>query len=79
MAALAQMAPSITSGTSFSVEEGSTAVATLSATDPQGDALTWNIADPAGPDGALFTRECQKFRVRAVLAGPDRTDHISPM
>ena len=72
MAALAQMAPSITSGTSFSVEEGSTAVATLSATDPQGDALTWNIADPAGPDGALFT--LSETGALAFLDAPDFDD-----
>ena len=66
------MAPSITSGTSFSVEEGNTAVATLSATDSDGDALTWSIADPAGSDGALFT--LSETGALAFLDAPDFED-----
>ena len=48
-------APTITSASSFTVDEGSTAVASLAATDPEGDSLTWSIADPGGDDGDLFT------------------------
>ena len=48
-------APSITSPSTFSVVEGNTAVATLTATDADSDPLTWSLADPAGDDGALFT------------------------
>ena len=48
-------APTITSPSTFNVSEGSTAVATLTATDPESDPLIWSIADPAGADGALFT------------------------
>ena len=41
--------PQITSETAFTVDEGSTAVTTLTATDPENDPLTWSI--PAGMAG----------------------------
>ena len=49
--------PQITSETAFTVDEGSTAVTTLTATDPENDPLTWSI--PAGmaggADGGAFS------------------------
>ena len=45
--------PQITSETAFTVDEGSTAVTTLTATDPESDPLTWSIptGDGGGVDG----------------------------
>ena len=48
-------APEITSETTFSVEEGNTAVETLTATDADADSLTWSIPTDGGDDAALFT------------------------
>ena len=47
--------PEITSETTFSVKEGNTAVATLTATDADADSLTWSIPTDGGADAALFT------------------------
>ena len=54
---LQEAAPEITSATTFSVDEGTTAVTTLTAVDANGDPLTWTIpADAAGgADAAQFT------------------------
>ncbi len=43
------MPPEITSATPFPVDEGTTAIATLTATDAENDALEWSI--PAGTAG----------------------------
>ena len=48
-------APEITSETTFSGEEGNTAVETLTATDADADSLTWSIPTDGGDDAALFT------------------------
>ena len=49
-----QQAPAITSAAAFSATENGTAVATLSASDPNaGDTITWSIA--GGADAATFT------------------------
>ena len=48
-------APVITSASALSVDEGSVAVATLTATDADGDRLTWSITGADANDGALFT------------------------
>jgi hypothetical protein len=49
----ANTAPAITSANAFSIAENTAAVATLAATDAEGQALAWSIA--AGLDGARFT------------------------
>jgi Ca2+-binding RTX toxin-like protein len=46
-------APVITSNAAFSIAENTTAVATLAATDAEGQALTWSLV--AGGDAARFT------------------------
>jgi Ca2+-binding RTX toxin-like protein len=46
-------APVITTGAAFSIPENTTAVATLAATDAEGQALTWSLA--TGGDAARFT------------------------
>jgi Ca2+-binding RTX toxin-like protein len=46
-------APAITSASTFSVAENTTAVATLAATDAEGQTLAWSIAP--GADAARFT------------------------
>ena len=48
-------APEITSETTFTVDEGTTVVTTLTATDADADSLTWSIPTDGGDDAALFT------------------------
>ena len=45
--------PSFTSGSLFDVDENTTAVGTVSATDPDGTAVTYSIS--GGADAAQFT------------------------
>jgi hypothetical protein len=45
-------APSITSSSTFNVAENSTAVSTLTSSDPESDTITWSIT--GGVDAALF-------------------------
>ena len=47
--------PQITSETAFTVDEGSTAVTTLTATDPENDPLTWSIPTGGGADADAFS------------------------
>ena len=47
--------PQITSATAFTVDEGSTAVTTLTATDPENDPLTWSIPAGGGADADAFS------------------------
>jgi len=47
--------PEITSATTFTVPENTTDVATLTATDPQSDPLTWSIPTAGGADGVVFS------------------------
>ena len=55
MPAVAQGAsPVITSASAFEVDEGVEPVATLTASDADGDALSWRLADSPGSDGAAF-------------------------
>ena len=61
-------APSITSGTSSSCDENQTSTGyTASATDPDGDTLTYSIS---GTDSALFTIDSSSG-VLSFLAAPD--------
>ena len=46
--------PEITSAATFSVDEGSTTVVTLTATDADADPLTWSIPTNGGDDAARF-------------------------
>ena len=47
--------PQITSATAFTVDEGSTAVTTLTATDLENDPLTWSIPTGGGADADAFS------------------------
>ncbi|KRA67199.1 hypothetical protein ASD89_03030 [Caulobacter sp. Root656] len=60
--------PVFTSGAAFSMAENSTLVGVLSATDPDGNGLTYAIA--AGDDRALFTINASTGDLR-FLAAPD--------
>jgi VCBS repeat-containing protein len=60
--------PVFTSGATFSAAENGTLVGMLTATDPNGDALTYAIA--AGDDRALFTVNASTGELR-FLAAPD--------
>ncbi|MBI1172397.1 DUF4082 domain-containing protein [bacterium] len=64
----ANAAPVFTSGTSFSLPENTVAAATMTATDANGDALTYGIA--GGADAALFTINATTGAL-AFLAPPD--------
>ncbi|MGV8988750.1 MAG: DUF4082 domain-containing protein [Cypionkella sp.] len=61
-------APHFTSGTAFSMQENSVAVAAMTATDPNGDTLTFGIA--GGADAALFTINASTGAL-AFKAAPD--------
>jgi Ca2+-binding RTX toxin-like protein len=60
--------PAITSAAAFSVPENGTAVATLTATDAQAQALTWSLV--AGADAARFTINATTGAL-AFVAAPD--------
>ena len=60
--------PSFTSGSSFSVAENQTSVGTLTATDPNGDALTFSIS--GGVDENLFSLDGTSG-VLTFLSAPD--------
>ena len=68
---LQEAAPEITSTTTFPVDEGTTAVTTLTATDVNGDPLTWTIPAGAagGADAAQFT--LSSAGVLAFATAPD--------
>ena len=66
---LQEAAPEITSATTFTVDEETTAVATLTATDADADPLMWSIPTAGGTDAAQFT--LSSAGVLAFAAAPD--------
>jgi VCBS repeat-containing protein len=60
--------PSITSSNAFSVAENSTAVSTLTTSDPENDTITWSIS--GGADSALFSINTSTGAL-AFLAAPN--------
>ena len=58
--------PQITSETAFTVDEGSTAVTTLTATDLENDPLTWSI-----PTGMAGGADRGAFSLTAAGGGHD--------
>ena len=64
--------PEITSPATFNVSEGNVSVATLTATDPDADPLTWSIPPDAGPDAAQF--ELTESGVLTFASAPDYED-----
>lgn len=61
-------APTIVSDAAFSVDENTTAVTTIKATDPDGDALTYSIS--GGADAAKFTIDTTTGKL-AFKTAPD--------
>lgn len=61
-------APAFTGGNAFTINENTTAVATIAASDPDGDRLTFSLA--GGADAALFTIDAATGKL-AFKAAPD--------
>jgi Ca2+-binding RTX toxin-like protein len=70
-------APVITSGSALSIAEDSTAIGKLTATDPEGQALTWSLV--SGGDAGFFainpTTGALSFAVAPDYENPGDSDH----